>query len=140
MVTWRRGTLLLVTWTFLAMLVAQVFLAGLGLFESVTYWPWHRIFGYDVIWPVAFVMLIAGLFSRLPGRTLILLLTAAGLTSLLPFLPSTASTSGFLAALHPVVAFVLFGVTVVLAVQIRRFVPPPWGRASHTPLPPSPKA
>ena len=130
MVKWRRLTFLLVTWIFLALLLAQVFLAGLALFESGIYWPWHRIFGYDVIWPVAFVLLLVGLFSRLPRRTLISALSAAALTSVLPFLPSTAGASGFLAALHPVVAFLLFGVTLLLAIQARELLPPPLGTGS----------
>lgn len=129
MVQWRRTAFWGIVWAFLALLLAQVFFAGLGIFESAAYWPWHRVFGYDVIWPVAFVLLIVGLLSRLPRRTLLLVVSAFGLTSALPFLPSTASTSGFLAALHPVVAFLLFGVSVILAIQTRPMLSSRWDEA-----------
>lgn len=122
MTRWIRTTYVVVVWMFLILLLAQVFLAGLGVFGTPTDWDWHRVVGYDVIWPVAFVLLIVAFLSRLPRETLLLVLATAALTSVLPFLPSTRSTSAALAALHPVIAFLVVGLVILLALQARGLV------------------
>lgn len=117
MTKWRRWAYEIVLWTFLVLLLAQVFLGGLLAFGAMEYSDWHRVVGYDVIWPVAFVLLLLALVSRLPRGSLLLVVAVFGLTSVLPFLPSLRSISRFLSALHPATAFLVFGLVVVLAIQ-----------------------
>ncbi len=106
-----------------------MFLAGLGLFESETYWPVHGGFGYGIVHPVALVLIIFAAISKLPLRVPLLAITAGLLSFFMPVFVGLPPEFSFYGALHPTSAIITFAMAVVLAVGAREFVPPPWGRA-----------
>lgn len=128
MAMWARLTYFFVALAFLLSILVQVFLAGMGLFESAGYWETHGGFGYSIVHPIALVLLVFAFIGRLPRPTLIVVVVTVLLAIFMPYLATLPSQYSFFAALHPVSAVILFGFSVFLAVQAREFVPPPWGR------------
>lgn len=107
-----------VAWLFLACVVVQVFLAGLGVFAGAENFSLHRDFGYSFGW-LTLVLLLLALGGRLGRRwiglsTLMLLLFAlqSVFVALRDVMPA-------IAALHPVNALVIFGVALQLARKSR---------------------
>lgn len=103
-----------VAWLFLACVVVQVFLAGLGVFVGAQNFSLHRDFGYVFGW-LTVVLLLLALVGRLGRRwvglsALILVLFAfqSVFVALREVMPA-------LAALHPVNALAIFGVALHLA-------------------------
>jgi hypothetical protein len=118
---------LFVAWAFVVAILTQVFLAGLALFTQSSYWSVHRDFGYVLLFlPLA--MLILAPLGRLPRGAIIL----DGVLLLFYFVQTTLPVirnPSFVAALHPVVALLLFGLASMVAVRARTFVPRPMGTA-----------
>jgi Family of unknown function (DUF6220) len=105
-----------VAWVFVALVVIQVFLIGLGLFDDPAFRETHREFGYTWIGLGALVLLIVAIAAR-PGRRL--LGPVVGLVILYIIqtsLPGLRASYPAVAALHPVVALGIF----VMAIQIAR--------------------
>lgn len=103
-----------VAWLFVACVVIQVFLAGLGVFAGAANFNLHRDFGYTFGW-LTVVMLVLALAGRLGRRWI-------GLSALLLVL--FAMQSVFVAfradlpaaaALHPVNALAIFYVAQLVA-------------------------
>jgi hypothetical protein len=117
---------LFVAWAFVVTILIQVFLAGLVLFAQES-WSLHRLFGYTLLFlPLA--MLILAPLGRLPRGAIVLdgvLLLFYFVQTLLPspVIPRP------LAALHPVLALLMFGLASMVAVRARTFVPRPMGTA-----------
>jgi hypothetical protein len=113
---WSRIGHLVSTWVFVAALVVQVFLAGLGLFAGAENWRTHVDFGYSAVWIVILLLPVFALLARLPRREVglsFLLLALYIPQCLLPPLVR-AGGPGFIAAFHPVNALLMF----VLGVRI----------------------
>ena len=108
-----------VAWLFVACVVVQVFLAGLGVFDSPTSFVTHREFGYLFGWLV-FVLLALAIAGRM-GRRII---GASALLIVLFILQSVfvafRTTQPAVAALHPVNGFLIGLVGIVLAREGRR--------------------
>lgn len=107
-----RAVLPILAWGFLGLLAIQVFLAGVGLFGAGTM-AGHRDFGYLLsLLPLLLVIAAAVARARrlvwLSGGLLIL----SFLQTLLPLLRDDLP---LIAALHPVNALVLFGLTATIA-------------------------
>lgn len=107
-----RAVLPILAWGFLGLLAIQVFLAGVGLFGAGTM-AGHRDFGYLLsLLPLLLVIAAAVARARrlvwLSGGLLIL----GFLQTLLPLLRDDLP---LIAALHPVNALVLFGLTATIA-------------------------
>lgn len=99
-------------WLFVALVVVQVFLAGLGLFGSGGMGT-HRDFGYLVA-SFPLLVLIAGVVAR-AGRLAWWsggLLVLGTVQSILPWF---AADAPFVAALHPVNALALAGLGLLIA-------------------------
>ena len=111
-----RGAVVVLAWIFAAGVVVQVFLAGLSLFESASYWADHEAFGRWLGF-IPVPLLLLALVGRLPLRLVVL---AAALVVLygLQFLLANVD-EGYLAALHPVNAFALLGTAAQLGSQTR---------------------
>jgi uncharacterized protein DUF6220 len=124
--SFARAALPWVAWLFVACVVVQVFLAGLGVFDSPTAFITHREFGYLFFWLV--VVLLALAIAGRVGRRLI------GLSALLVVLfilqsvfVAFRTSQPMVAALHPVNGFLIGLVGIVLAREGRRL-------AAATPL------
>ena len=93
-------------WLFTACAVAQIFLAGLGIFERPESLLTHRDFGYLFGWLTLILVLLA-LVGRLPRRFLV---ASGGLVALfvVQILLVVGRTPGsWRAALHPLVGLVI---------------------------------
>jgi hypothetical protein len=112
-----RAAFAVVAWLFLAAIVFQVFLAGVGLFvQGIDTFSYHRALGWLLHLGPLVVVLFA--WGAHPGRTTMWL---SGLLILLvgiqPFLPAMRDDLPFVAALHPVNALAIFAVGLVIALR-----------------------
>lgn len=115
-VRWARGGYLVLAWALVACLSAQVFIAGLAIFVTPTWWAWHTTFIHTFEFlPV--VMLALAFAGRLT-RGMRWLTAALWVQIILQY--ATANSGGTLAALHPVNALVFFWLAVTLAHQAWR--------------------
>jgi hypothetical protein len=104
---------------FVACVVVQVFLAGLGVFQNATQFSVHRDFGYLFSW-LALILLVLAIAGRM-GREIISL---SGLLIVLFLLQSVfvamRTSQPIIAALHPVNGFLIGLIGIVLAREGRR--------------------
>ena len=99
---------------FLAGLVFQVYLVGQSLFVDPRDWDVHVEWGWIVAHGLPLFVLISAGLSRLGRRrwfVLIAFLVSAGIQ---PFLPQLRDTNPTVAALHPINALLLVGLTLWL--------------------------
>jgi Ni,Fe-hydrogenase I cytochrome b subunit len=107
-----------VAWLFLACVVVQVFLAGLGVFAGAQNFNLHREFGYLFGWLTLLLLLLAigGRLGRrwigLSALLLVLFAFQSVFVALREVLPAAA-------ALHPVNALAIFGVALHVARRSR---------------------
>jgi mercuric ion transport protein len=97
---------------FVACAIVQVFLAGLGVFDSPSAFVTHRGFGYLFGW-LTLVMLVVALAGRMPRRFVgigVLLLVLFALQSVFVALRDDLPA---IAALHPLNGFFILGVGAV---------------------------
>ncbi len=132
-IMWMRRGYLAVAWLFVVGVVIQVFLAGLGLFDTPSYWPTHVEFGYAIGWLLG-IMFVLALVGRIPrsawGRFGLLFLVYVVQT----VLPLFQSAAPFVAALHPANALIVFGVAVVVARGAPSLIAEPARRVRPTPV------
>jgi hypothetical membrane protein len=101
-------------WLFVACLIVQVFLAGLGVFDDPGAFMTHRNFGY-LIGFLTLVLLVAAIVGRLGGRQIglaVLLMVQFALQSVFV---AMRTESPAVAALHPVNGVLILLVTWVIA-------------------------
>ena len=114
----RLGAMAL-AWLFAAGVVVQVFLAGLALFDTSLRWENHRDFGMMigiVLLPLVLLVLIGRMPRQVIGMTVVLMVVY-GVQIALPGLDAA-----YIAAIHPLVGFVLLGLPVQLGARIREVV------------------
>ena len=107
---------------FLAGLVFQVYLVGQSLFVDPRAWDAHVGVGWIVAHGLPLLILISAALSRLDRRrwfVLVAFLVSAGIQ---PFLPQLRDTNPTLAALHPINALLLVGLTLWLLQDAGRLV------------------
>jgi len=105
-------------WLFVACVVAQVFLAGLGVFRSSADFETHATFAFIFGW-LTLVMLVLALVGRLGRRRIgqaVLLLVLFSLQSVFVELRTSMPE---LAALHPLNGFLILLVGIVTALEAR---------------------
>jgi Ni,Fe-hydrogenase I cytochrome b subunit len=103
-----------VAWLFVACVMVQVFLAGLGVFADGENFNLHREFGYLFGW-LTLILLVLALAGRLGRRWIglsALLLVLFALQSVFVALREVIPAA---AALHPVNALAIFYVALVVA-------------------------
>jgi hypothetical protein len=96
--------------------LVQVFLAGLSLFESANYWDDHKSLG-QTLGVVPVLLIFAAIVGRLPSRLIGMSVVLLVLWIVQWQLPKI--DNGWIAALHPLNAFLLFGLSVQIGDQIR---------------------
>jgi hypothetical protein len=102
-----------VAWLFAGCIVIQVFLAGLGVFDSPRMFLTHRDFGYLFGWLSLVALLIAAI-GRLPRRLIGIAGLALAQMALQSVLILFREDTPALAALHPVNGVLLLVTTLVL--------------------------
>lgn len=113
MIRSARYVYLALIWTFLAAVVFQTFLAGVGLF-GVSSMQLHREVGWYVHGgPI--LLLIAAAVARPGARTIWLNVGLFAIVFVQPLLPGLRGELPFVAALHPVNALLIFWLAAVLA-------------------------
>ena len=96
-----------IAWLFVACVVVQFFLAGLGVFAGADNFATHRDFGYTFGWLLV-ILLILSLVGRMPGRAIgaaVLLIVLFALQSVLVALRDSLPA---VAALHPLNGVAIF--------------------------------
>jgi hypothetical protein len=106
-----RYVLLVVAWLFAVGVVVQIFLAGLSLFESAEYWPDHVEMGH-AIGILAYLLPILALLGRVGWPRFGQAVAVTVLYIVQIILPTL--DAGWVAALHPLNAFLVLGAAVSL--------------------------
>jgi len=105
---------LFVSWLFVAGLVAQVFLAGLGVFSSAASFATHRDVGYSLsLLPI--VLLVAGLLGGLGRRLALLAVLEFVLFILQSVFVAMRTSAPAVAALHPLNGFLILLLAILIA-------------------------
>lgn len=101
-------------WLFLVAITVQVLIAGLAIFGDPRDIDLHRTLGYLLhLSPVA--ILIAAAVGRVGRATLLWVGALVAVTLIQPLLPAIGRDSPLVAALHPVLALVIFAIAARLA-------------------------
>lgn len=111
-------------WLFVACVVVQVFLAGLGVFAGEDNFELHRNFGYTFGWLALLLPLIA-IAGRLGRRVIAMSFGITVLFILQSVLVALRTDTPYLAALHPVNALAIFWLSLSLARGSRDFAADP---------------
>jgi hypothetical protein len=113
-----RFLYLVLAWLFVAGLVTQVFLIGLGLFGDPSFRATHATFGWILHLSPLLVLLFAAL-SRAGRAHWLWALALAIVVFLVPIFATLRATPP-LAALHPVSAVASFTIAIVVAINALR--------------------
>lgn len=109
-----RNVFVVVAWLFVAALIVQVFLAGLGVFDSPASFATHRDVGYALsLFPI--ILLVAALVGGLGRRLAVLAAVVFGLFILQSVFVVMRDTAPAVAALHPVNGFLILLLALVIA-------------------------
>jgi Family of unknown function (DUF6220) len=111
----QRAIFAIAAWAFLALVVVQVFLAGVGLFGAGSI-SLHREFGYTVAF-VPVLVLIAAAVARAGARLIGLVAGLTLITFVQTTLPYFKEDFPYIAALHPVNALAIAGIGLVVALR-----------------------
>ena len=108
-----RFALLGFSWLFVAAIVVQVYFAGLMLFGQEGGLELHENTGY-ILGTVGALFLLLPALARAGGTTIVLGVVLAVITFFQPNLTLAREESPLIAALHPVNALLIIGLSVVL--------------------------
>ncbi len=124
MVSGARYLYVALVWIYLAAILVQVFLAGIGMFDAAKDFEPHRSLGWILhLGPV--LLLIVAAIARVGARTIwwnVALLISVGVQ---PFLPGLRSDVPLAAALHPVNALLIFWLTLTVGLRAWQLVRQP---------------
>jgi hypothetical protein len=126
--SFARTAYVVVVWIFVACLVVQLFLAGLGTFAGYQNFLTHRDFGY-LFGLLVLPLIILAALARLPRRFILLSLLLLVLFAMQSVLILFRSDAPSIAALHPLNGVLILLIALWLGIAVRRFVPPPLGTA-----------
>jgi hypothetical protein len=111
---WVRRAHLLLTWAFVAGVVIQVFLAGLGVFQSSSAFGTHAGWGF-LLGLVTLVLLALAAVSGAGRRQVLYALALFGMFALQSILVAFRTSAPMVAALHPVNGFAILFVSIAMA-------------------------
>ena len=111
---WVRRAHLVVAWAFVAGVVLQVFLAGLGVFESSAKFGTHAGWGY-LLGLSTFLIIALAAVGQLGRRQVLYGLGLLGLFALQSFFIAVRSDMPAVAALHPVNGFAILFASIAMA-------------------------
>ena len=115
MVRAARYAYVALAWAFVAGVVLQVFLIGLGIFDGPEYRHLHADFGWTVLHLAPLLILVAAAASR-AGRTRLLQAGALAITVwIVPILAAVRNDLPLAAAFHPLGALLAFWLAIIVA-------------------------
>ncbi len=124
MVSGARWLFLAMVWVYLAGIVFQVFLAGMGLFGAAKDFEPHVGLGW-ILHLVPVLLLIVAAVARV-GRRLIWWIVALLIVQFIqPILATLRTGQPLVAAFHPVLALVVFWLGITIGLQAWRLVREP---------------
>jgi len=124
MVSGARWLFLLMILAYLAAVLFQVFLAGMGLFGAGRDFELHRNLGYLIhLTPIPLILVAA--VARVGQRLLLWTAALFVVQGIQPLLPMLRTDMPWAAALHPVLALVVFWLGATIALQAWRLVQEP---------------
>jgi Zn-dependent protease with chaperone function len=124
MVSGARWLFLAMVWIYLAAILYQVFLAGIGLFGAARDFEPHVGLGW-ILHIVPVLLLIVAAVGRV-GRQLMWWTTALLVVQFIqPLLALARNDQPLVAALHPVLALVIFWLGITVGLQAWRLVREP---------------
>ena len=109
-----RYIYVVLAWIELPVLFIPVFLAGMALFVRNAYWSDHGAIGWFTGFPLL-LLIVSGLVGWIPRRLTAWLVGMIVLHALHTALPGFRSNAPVLAAVHPITAVLLIGVTLTHA-------------------------
>ncbi len=115
MVRWARAAYVVLAWAFLAGLMAQTFVIGLGLFGDKSFREVHAGLGW-ILHLAPLLVLLAAVLARAGKRHWQWALAMAVVVLIVPILATLRDTAA-IAALHPVGAVIAFALAVVVALN-----------------------
>ncbi len=119
---WIRMLYLIVAWLFPVAILFQVFLVGLSLFTAQPYWDAHMGLGHTIVFLPALLVLLAYL-GQIPPPAKALTWLSLGICLIQTEVFALIRTVvPILAALHPVLALVLFALAMTIAWRARTVV------------------
>jgi hypothetical protein len=118
---------------FAACCVVQIFLAGLGVFQSGSAFVTHRDFGY-LFGILTLVILILAIIDRSPRRQIAIAIALLVLFALQSAFVAVRASAPVVAALHPLNGFLIL----LLAIEFTRYAWVTRPRAARTDLAPGP--
>ena len=124
MVSGARWLFLAMVLLYLAAVLYQVFLAGMALFDTEGDFETHRYLGYLIhLSPIPLILVAA--VARVGSRLLIWTAALFVVQGIQPLLPQLRADLPWAAALHPVLALVVFWLGVTIGLQAWRLVQEP---------------
>lgn len=109
-----RYAYVVLAWLFLALLVVQVFLAGLGIFAGARNFALHIDLGY-ILHLAPILVLLAAALSRAGRKHWLWALALAVVVFFVPVMVYFRQNLPELSALHPVLAMIAFGLAAMVA-------------------------
>ncbi|MCU6792565.1 DUF6220 domain-containing protein [Paenibacillus sp. WQ 127069] len=104
----------LLAWIFAVFILIQVFISGLALFWNSDQWASHTGFSRFLIFP-PILMFVTSFIARMPVSIRLYSAGLIGMLILIVVSTKLSSEMGYLSALHPVIALMLFWGTMSIA-------------------------
>jgi len=121
MVSGARWLFLVSIWAYVAVVLFQVFLAGMGLFGGEKDFELHRNLGYLIhLSPIP--LIIVAVVAKVGSRTLLWTGALFVVQGIQPLLPMLREDLPWAAALHPVLALVVFWLGISIGLQAWQLV------------------
>ena len=124
MIAGARWVYLALVWIYLAAILWQVFLAGNALFSGNPSFEAHRNLGY-LLHLVPVLLLIVAAVARVGRSTILWNVALLVVQGVQPLLPMVRNDLPWAAALHPVLALVIFWLALVIGLRAWRLVREP---------------
>jgi hypothetical protein len=124
MISGARWLFLVAIWGYVAVVLFQVFLAGMALFGAERDFELHRMLGYLIhLSPIP--LIIVAVVAKVGSRTLRWTGALFVVQGIQPLLPMLRGDMPWAAALHPVLALVVFWLGISIGLQAWQLVREP---------------
>jgi len=124
MISGARWLFLVAIWGYVAVVLFQVFLAGMALFGAERDFELHRLLGYLIhLSPIP--LIIVAVVAKVGSRTLLWTGALFVVQGIQPLLPLLRGDMPWAAALHPVLALVVFWLGISIGLQAWQLVREP---------------